>query len=127
MADSEFDTLTKAAEGHYIRLEPGAAQECARLCGLLITDLNSAINDADSLAGVEGFGTIANAVSLAQRYGELANKGDSSLKHALTKHRDLVADMMETFIAAGRAYLVNEDASAADLAGYDEKVAGYRP
>lgn len=125
--DSEFDGLTKAAEGNYIRLEPQAAKDCARLCGQMITELNSAINNAESLSNVQGFGNIANATALAQRYGDRATNGDSSLRHSLTKHRDVVSDMMETFIAAGRAYLVNEDASAADLASYDETVSGYRP
>lgn len=125
--DSEFDGLTAAAEGDYIRLEPQAAQDCAKLCGDMIEALTTAINDAESLADVQGFGDIANATALAQRYNDRATAGDSSLQYSLTKHRDVVSDMMETFIAAGRAYLVNEDASAADLASYDETVNGYRP
>ncbi|WP_067667219.1 hypothetical protein [Nocardia miyunensis] len=125
--DSEFDTLTKAAKGNYIRLEPQAAQDCAKLCGELITELNSAINNAKSLADVKGFGNIKNATDLAQRYDDRATGGDSSLQHSLTKHREVVSDMMETFIAAGRAYLKNENASAADLSKYDSTVNGFRP
>ncbi|MFF3569550.1 hypothetical protein ACFYXQ_17410 [Nocardia jiangxiensis] len=127
MADSEFDGLTKAAKANYIRLEPHAAEDCAKLCGELITELDSAINSATQLAAVQGFGNIANAIEIAQRYNDRATNGDSSLQHALTKHRDVVSDMMETFIASGRAYLTNENASAADLSKYDSTVNDYRP
>ncbi|MBH0777591.1 hypothetical protein [Nocardia bovistercoris] len=125
--DSEFDSLTKAAKGRYIRLEPQAAQDCARLCGLMITELDKAINNTQSLTNVQGFGTIADATALAGRYNDRAATGDSSLKHSLTKHREVVNDMMETFIAAGRSYLENEHASAARLSAYETAVSGYRP
>ncbi|WP_280266729.1 hypothetical protein [Nocardia wallacei] len=131
MADSEFDGLTKAAQGNYIRLKPEAAKKCVELCGDMIDELNSAIGDADQLDDVKGFGetsaAVPNAKQLADRYKSRVDGGDSSLKHVLTKHRDLVNDMMETFIAAGRAYLTNEDATKADLASYDKAIDGYRP
>lgn len=124
---TEFERLTEAAEGNQIRLEDGAAKECARICGEMIDKLTAAINAADSLDDVQGFGNITNANDIAQRYNDRAADGDSSLKYVLTKHREVVGDMLETFIAAGRAYLVNEDASAAQLASYDEAVDEHRP
>lgn len=127
MADSsDFTNLTKAAQGNYIRLDPQAAQDCANLCSDLIKELTSTINDIPSLDNVQGFGDgthITNAKDLADAYNALATEakgGDSSLEHALKKHRDIVSDMMDTFIAAGRAYKVNEHASAADLLTYDK-------
>ncbi|WP_024799538.1 hypothetical protein [Nocardia sp. BMG51109] len=131
MADSEFDRLTNAAKGQHIRLEPTAAQDCAKLCGDMLTKLDSAIGDAATLGTFKGgFGdgsVVPNAHDLAERYSDRADGGDSSLKHVLTKHREVVNDMMDTFIAAGRAYLTNENASAQALSDYDTKVAGYRP
>ncbi|RDI46115.1 hypothetical protein [Nocardia mexicana] len=132
MADSEFDGLTKAAKGNYIRLKPEAAKKCVELCGDMIDELNSAIGDADKLAEVKGFGdgagdAVPNAKHLADRYKSRVDGGDSSLKHVLTKHRDLVNDMMETFIAAGRAYWLNEKHTSEDLANYDKAIDGYRP
>ncbi|MFC9897060.1 hypothetical protein ACFVMC_25525 [Nocardia sp. NPDC127579] len=125
--DSEFDRLTKAAEGKFIRLKPDAAKECARLCGAMLTELDSAITEATKLADVKGFGTIADADALTKRYNDRATTGDSSLKYSLTKHREVVNDMMETFIVAGRAYLLHEQASADALATYNTAVDSYRP
>ncbi|KAA8879684.1 hypothetical protein F3087_43795 [Nocardia colli] len=129
MADpSEFDRLTKAAKDNYIRLEPQAAQDCAKMCSQMITELDKAINDADHLATVQGFGTnLPNATDLAKRYNDRANNGDSSLKYALTKHREVVNDMLETFISAGRAYLQNEHATTAAISTYDSAVDAFRP
>ena len=133
MADSEFDRLTQAAKGNTIRLEPGAAKNCVKLCGDMIDELNSAIGDAKSLGTFKegssnGFGEgVRNAHDLAERYTSRASGGDSSLEHVLTKHRDVVHDMMDTFIAAGRAYLTNDNASADALSKYDHDVAENRP
>ncbi|GAB2639964.1 hypothetical protein ACWDYH_08880 [Nocardia goodfellowii] len=126
MADSEFDRLTKAAEGKHIRLEPNAAQDCAKLCSDMVTQLNSAINNAKTLGNVKGFGDLPDATALAQRYSDRATNGDSSLEYALKKHVEVVNDMMDTFIAAGRAYLEHEKASADELAKYDTTTKGYR-
>ncbi|WP_216894425.1 hypothetical protein [Nocardia alni] len=129
MADSsDFTALTKAAKGNYIRLDPQAAQDCAKMCSDLITELNSAINDATNLSTLaknKAFGDdgiIPNAKDLADRYDALADSGDSSLQHVLGKHVKVVSDMMDTFIAAGRAYLTNENASAADISKYDNTI-----
>jgi hypothetical protein len=122
MADpTDFTPLIKAAKGNYIRLEPQAAQDCAKICSDLITELKSAINDAaklSTLAKDQAFGDgsiIPNAKDLADRYDSRADGGDSSLQHALGKHVTIVSDMMDTFIAAGRAYLTNENASTKDF------------
>ncbi|WP_069162226.1 hypothetical protein [Nocardia altamirensis] len=126
--DSEFDGLTKAAKGRHIRLKPDAAQNCAKLCSDMIIELNSAIGNASKLANTQGFGNnITNANDLAKRYNDRATTGDSSLHHALTKHREMVNDMMETFIASGRAYLENEKASAAELSKYETAIKELRP
>ena len=129
MADSsDFTALTKAATGNYIRLDPQAAQDCAKMCSDLITELKSAINDTGKLATLAhdqafGDGTIIpNAKDLADRYDSRAGGGDSSLQHALGKHVKVVSDMMDTFVAAGRAYLTNEHASAADISKYDNTI-----
>lgn len=111
--NSGFTDLAKAAKGNHIRLKDGAATKCAQMCVNLIAELQSAIKDADSLGVVnKGFGNLPNAQALAQRYADLANGGDSSLKNALTEHLAVVQDMKDTFVAAGRAYLENEDGTA---------------
>ncbi|MQY19077.1 hypothetical protein [Nocardia macrotermitis] len=119
MADSEFDTYTKAAKAGRVQLKPQAALDCANMCADLIHELNQTISKSGELATVTGFGNLPNATDLAKRYADRANpQYDSSMPNVLTKHRDVVNDMMETFIASGRAYLKAEDHSAADLSGY---------
>ncbi|MBU3068003.1 hypothetical protein KO481_41630 [Nocardia sp. NEAU-G5] len=127
---SDFTNLTKAAQGNYIRLDPQAAQDCASLCHDLIKELTNTINDIPNLDNVQGFGLgVQNAIDLANAYNALtteAKGGDSSLEHALKKHRDVVTDMLDTFAAAGRAYKTNEHDSAAELSKYDKMMDGYK-
>jgi len=138
MADADnsgFPDLTKAAKGNYIRLKDDAATKCAQMCVNLIAELDSAIKDADTLAVVNGFGNLPNAEALAKRYSDLAGAGkdggDSSLKHALTRHRAVVSDMKDTFVAAGRAYIENEDATSGAIskavADYESAISGLKP
>ena len=123
---TEWGSFRKAAEGNNIRLKPEAATDCATICANLVRELDNAIQNAGLLANVKGFGNIQNATELATKYGERASTGDSSFEHALRKHRTVVNDMMETFIASGRAYLENEKASAADISKYDQSATGIR-
>jgi hypothetical protein len=136
MADnSDFTNLTKAAKGNHIRLKDDAAKKCAQMCVNLIDELDTAIKDADSLATVTGFGNLKDAEELAKRYSDLAGSGkdggDSSLKHALERHRAVVSDMKDTFVAAGRAYLENEDATAGTISkavsDYEAAIGSLKP
>lgn len=120
MADSEFDNYTKAAKAGRVQLKPQAALDCANMCADLIHEIDQTIGKSSELATVvPGFGNLPNATDLAKRYATRADpKHDSSMPAVLSKHRDVVNDMMETFIASGRAYLKADGHSAEDIAGY---------
>jgi len=117
------------ATGGTLSLDSGTAQACANACAHLIGGIGQVqghITDINGVNNLQGFGGLESGEALKAVYIGAAD----SLRDALNAHVAVLADMGNTFAAAGQLYDAT-DQSAADwfnnLAGASQAAAAPYP
>ena len=118
-SQSEWAGLKAQAAAGTLRMEPGVAEACAVACQVAYQELNDHISEIRRATRVDGMGTWKSGVRLAQKFSEKADGAANSNSAAgvLTLHQQVLADMRDTFRAAGQAYAAAERANVDAVRG----------
>ncbi|MBF6171422.1 WXG100 family type VII secretion target [Nocardia blacklockiae] len=117
-SDSEWATLKTAATNGYLQFDPKdavtGAQAAADLVGELLA-LAKMVRD-NKLDHLDPFGSLFSGRELS---GAFNTKG-ARLHSILENHAKIVADMGDTFVAAGKKYASTDTGSGAEFAELDD-------
>jgi hypothetical protein len=106
-SQSEWAGLKAQASGGTLRMEPGAAEACAKACQAANEELYGHINEIRRATRVDGMGSWQSGISLAQKFSEKADgapNGNSAVE-VLKAHQQILLEMRDTFRAAGQSYV----------------------
>ncbi|WP_067833697.1 PPE domain-containing protein [Nocardia lijiangensis] len=109
--------LKNQAQAGYLKFDTTDALAAARACADLVDDLLGMAEAATNLR-LDNFapiGTLTSGTQLAMAFTAKGNR----LRTILKDHADIVTDMGETYIAAGKAYANAEGESESDFKALD--------
>ncbi|MGV9818939.1 hypothetical protein [Nocardia xishanensis] len=110
--------LKNQAEAGYLKFDTSDALAAARACADLVDDLLGMAATVTNLR-LDNFapiGTLTSGTQLAMAFTAKGNR----LRTILQDHADIVTDMGETYIAAGKAYANAEGESEGDFKALDD-------
>jgi hypothetical protein len=110
-SQSDWTALKASAGAGELFFEPGAAEKCAKACEDAIGKVDGHLFAAQRLSRVVGFGSPSEGVQLAAKFKAKADEAVSVLR----AHRTVLADMRDTYRAAGKAYHEAEVANAREF------------
>ena len=115
---ASWASLNAAAGAGTLRMEPGAAEECAVACEVLGDELAAQAKKLQTVTRLEGFGELDSGRALARKF-ELKAFGEMGVSaiEVLHQHMVVLVEMAATFRAAGAAYRAQEQATADGLGG----------
>ncbi|WP_054811304.1 hypothetical protein [Nocardia arizonensis] len=103
-------SLHGLADEGYLELEPGTAEDCARHVEDMLDDVVG-MQKWMMYNGVAGSPYISGSPSGANLALVFGHKFASELRTRLDRHREILVDMGNTFITAGKKYQRTEDSS----------------
>ncbi|AOW91906.1 hypothetical protein BFN03_02195 [Rhodococcus sp. WMMA185] len=83
-----------------LRLEPEAIDQCVRVCDQMLESIDNALQEANRLQDVGGFGDFRIGQQLAEGY---RRKGETVVQR-LEEYQAVIAAMREAFAAGGEAF-----------------------
>ncbi|MEV0945589.1 hypothetical protein [Rhodococcus sp. NPDC049939] len=95
-----------------LRLEPGAIEQCVRICDQMLDSIDSALRESERLHFVDGFGDFRIGDQLAQGYRRKA----VTVAERLEEFRTVIMAMRESFVAGGESF-ADTDGQFAQLLG----------
>ncbi|MEV0945892.1 hypothetical protein [Rhodococcus sp. NPDC049939] len=101
-----------------LRLEPGAIEQCVRICDQMLDSIDDALKEADGLQNVGGFGDFQIGHQLAAGY---TSKGETVVER-LKDYQAVIAAMREAFAAGGEAFADTDGQFAQALNSLDPRV-----
>ncbi|PXX61462.1 hypothetical protein DFR70_10820 [Nocardia tenerifensis] len=114
---TRWQTLKTQAEGGELRLDTDIGQQLAAHAERMRTKLNGLMNKAVELEHLSGFGTLASAEDLRQKFALKANNGNDSAVKRLKQSIDIATLMKETYELAIRKISESDQSAADKLAG----------
>ncbi|QIS02297.1 hypothetical protein F5X71_08140 [Nocardia brasiliensis] len=115
-----------SARGGFLKLEPGAAERCARHVEDML-EVVVGVQDWMSANFMVATPTIADSWSGRLLQTVFAVKYGTELRERIEQHHDILVDMGNTFVAAGKRYARTESDSAASFDNIDFSPAGIPP
>jgi len=100
-SQSDWTALKASAGAGELFFEPAAAEECAKACEDAIGKIDDHLREVRRLTFVDGFGSPNEGRQLA---GKFRAKADEAY-FVLHAHQKVLADMRDTYRAAGKAYV----------------------
>ena len=118
-SQSEWAGLKAQAAAGTLRMEPGVAEACATACQVAHEAMYDHISEIRRATRVIGMGSWQSGITLAKKFSEKADgaANNNSAVGVLTTHQQVLADMRDTFRAAGRAYAAVEQANVHAVGG----------
>jgi len=113
----EWVALRAAVAGGTLRMQPGAAEECAQACEVLGEELAVQARRLRDVTRLSGFGELDSGRALARKFELKAFGGERSAIEVLTSYTEVLVVMAATFREAGAAYRAQEQATADGLRG----------
>jgi len=115
---ASWSSLNAAAGAGTLRMEPGAAEECAVACEVLGDELAAQAKNLRRVTRLEGLGELDSGRALARKF-EMKAFGEMGVSaiEVLQQHMAVLVEMAATFRAAGAAYRAQEQATADGLGG----------
>ena len=100
-SQSDWTALKASAGAGELFFEPGAAEQCAKACEDAIAKIDDHLMQARRLTYVDGFGSPSEGQQLAAKFRAKADEAYAVLQ----AHQHVLADMRDTYRAAGNAYV----------------------
>ena len=119
-SQSEWAGLKAQAAARTLRMEPGAAEACAAACQVAHDALGDDMAMTRQCARVAGLGSWQSGQAIAQKFKDKAgvdNPVENSAAGVIALHRRVLAEMRDTFRAAGQAYAAAEQGHEDQLRG----------
>ncbi|PXX61699.1 hypothetical protein DFR70_108257 [Nocardia tenerifensis] len=107
------DLLTSAKNGK-LELEPGTAEQCARHVESML-EVVVGVQNWISQNTMVASPVIAESVSGRLLWTVFSQKFGTELRQRVDRHREILVDMGNTFVTAGKRYARTEDESAASF------------
>ncbi|WP_072688866.1 hypothetical protein [Rhodococcus marinonascens] len=98
-----------------LRLEPGAIEQCVRVCDQMLDSIDDALWEANRLQDVDGFGDFRIGDQLAAGYTRKA----VTVIERLKDHRAVIVAMREAFASGGDAFADTDGQFAQTLGSLD--------
>ncbi len=108
-SQSDWTALKASAGAGELFFEPGAAEQCAKACEDAIAKIDEHLQQTRELSRAVGFGSPSEGVQLANKF---SSKADEAIA-VLQAHQQVLADMRDTYRAAGDAYAHTDAANRA--------------
>ena len=110
---SDWSALKSAAVSGELMFEPASAEQCARVCEDAIEKVEQHMREAINFSRVAGFGMPREGQQLAAKFRAKADEAATVLQ----AHRQMLAEMRDTYRAAGKAYTDTEAANSSGFGG----------
>lgn len=117
VTSTEWTQLKAAATRGELRMEPGTAEAAAGHCNDMIAKLTVHIREAHFLVMQAGFGDCLIGNQLMKKFNDKATGPTNSIVSLLQQHQDVLRQMADTYLEAGRAFRAQEQANASGLKG----------
>ncbi|WP_072688080.1 hypothetical protein [Rhodococcus marinonascens] len=101
-----------------LRLEPGAIEQCVRVCDQMLDSVDDALKKSNLLERVDGFGDFRIGDQLADGYTRKA----STVVERLKDYRAVILAMREAFVAGGESFADTDGQFAQALGSLDQEV-----
>ncbi|MEU1985383.1 hypothetical protein [Nocardia sp. NPDC019395] len=108
--------LSSQAEGGALELQPGVVEGLADKCNEVLGRVLAVRGKVELVDSLAPFSTLGSGAALTERF----NQKGRELREILDDHEKILNDMMDTFIAAGKAYSATDDDSALDIDRVDK-------
>lgn len=93
-----------------LRLDADTIATCESICDGMIDQLSLALDRAQDLTNISGFGTFPSAIELQSGYQEKSVGGSASLVEQLKQYLNAVTHMRAAFSEGGAAYAHSDNA-----------------
>ena len=110
--ERQYLTLRQMVDVGELMLEPDAAARAARACQELKQKLAEHTDTAMHLSRKVDFGQCNEGWALSEKFSQKAKGTPLSLYEVLVKTKEILDNMADTYLAAGRAYAEQERLSA---------------
>ncbi|WP_039822931.1 hypothetical protein [Nocardia testacea] len=111
----QWQTLKTQAESGELRMDADVGGKLVQRCDTFLDQLDKMLRQTDSLKFVDGFGGLASATKLRDKFADKAVKGPDSAANRIKTAIDIVTLMRQTFELSTRRIVETDDSTSTAL------------